>query len=305
MHLDSEYGISFEIEGPNGHKAAIGGDAIVATESPDETSIDTYLVLTGTASFELLNDAKVTFNFVPVPGTDGYTIDSVVLTQGEQSLAIGDFTPYPGTDYRIVKGMNGLELDRSVPDGRITWTQSRDGTWLDSDGRPVQRFVWDGMPDETVGPEPSGPSFCQMAKIASRCIPSGTYCFTWLEAMAAAFGNVLVKQVDKMNYIYKNLNACYAISANKECSDEVYKDFCKAREAMGGTGDPAGWTSRVVDGKTLWTPSQAAAEEAGKGQVFWQQVLTGAAQQFQLSAQTGMTVQNAVSQGLQTVSRGS
>jgi hypothetical protein len=267
-------------------------------------------IFNGTATFVLKDHTKITINTVAWEGNRSMDLaENVVVTKGEKSLVIAGLSQNGlqaggARDLSITKGMHGGALDVEVDDGAVVVREGDNGAWLDvKTGLQIDTARAAALYAEEGRQRPDQPSVCEQVKIAHKCVE--TYCFTWLEAMAAAFGNVLVKQVDKMNYIYKNLNACYAISANKECSDEVYKDFCKAREAMGGTGDPAGWTSRVVDGKTLWTPSQAAAEEAGKGQVFWQQVLTGAAQQFQLSAQTGMTVQNAVSQGLQTVSRGS
>ena len=266
----------------------------------------------GTSTFQLKDGTKITINTEPWKNNPSTTLaENVVVTKGDKSLVVSGLSQnnYNGStrtgDFKIVVGMNGRELDKAVWDGGFTAIEADGGQWIDSrTGRIVTQADADKSRD-TSG-NGSSASLAEQLRIAQKCQPETSkkegYCFTWLEALAAAFGNVLTKQVDKINWIYQNLNACYAVKKGCELSPEDYAKYCDAYKGMTGK-DVSGWTSKEVDGKTVWSPSDDAAAEADKGQIYWQQVLTGASQQFTISAQTGMTVQNAISQGMQTVAR--
>lgn len=309
VELDCGYKLQFDekhsemyIIKPCGEKTRIWGDPHVDVKADGKNDFDFY----GTTSFQLKDGTKITINTEPWKHNPGMTLaNNVVVTKGEKSLIVDGLSQNCIGDFRIEKGLNGCELDKKVWDGKLTIHENPCGPgWVDETGGKVDQHDGNRSKIECGDPKQLG-FFDQYKTIkehdcapkANDCAPK--YCFTWLEAMAAAFGNVLTKQVEKMNWIYKNLNACYAIGEGTKCTKEQYDAYCEAMKGMGK--EVKSWEQVQKDGS--YTITKEDSEALAKGQVYWQQLLTGAAQQFQLSAQTGMTVQNSVSQGLNTVSR--
>ena len=254
------------------------------------------LDFSNTTTFQLRDGTRITLN--------ADRPDNIVVTKDDKALIVNGLGQANRKEpLEIIRGTNGKALDDAVWDGRTKAYEAANGAWLREPGGQV----WtQATLDNRVFPavEVDTATLDEQRALIKPCPPPSKagYCFTWLEALAAAFGNVLTKQVDKINWIYQNLNACYAVKKGCELSPEDYARYCDAYKGMTGK-DVSGWTSKEVDGKTVWSPSDDAAAEADKGQIYWQQVLTGASQQFTISAQTGMTVQNAISQGMQTVAR--
>lgn len=317
VKLDGGYKLTFDeahseicIIKPCGEKTRIWGDPHVDFGANGSNDFNFY----GTATFQLADGTKITINTVPWEGNPGATLaDNIVVTKGDKSLIVnglaqnGYVAANPNThDFKIEKGMNGRALDAAVWDGKLTVYEQKGGGWVDESGGVVNQT--DGNKTVIRPTDPAKISYAEQKKIIDQCSApidcTPKYCFTWLEALAAAFGTVLTKQVEKMDWIYKNLQACYAISHDKPCSKEQYEAYCKAMKDMGvETKDFKAWEELATNEKGERTMGEEHKSNVTNGQVFWQQLLTGASQQFQLSAQTGMTVQNAVSQGLQTVAR--
>ncbi|MFM1990878.1 MAG: hypothetical protein RJA99_3835 [Pseudomonadota bacterium] len=311
VKLDCGYTLEFNekhseiyIIKPCGEKTRIWGDPHVDFGADGKNDFDFW----GTTTFQLKDGTKITINTEPWKNNASmYLANNVVVTKGDKSLIVDGLSQNTIGDFKIQKGVNGRELDKAVNDGKLTVYENPHGPgWVDKNGGVVNQE--DGNQTKITASDPKPLSYAEQQAILAQCPKpidcTPKYCFTWLEALAAAFGTVLTKQVQKMDWIYKNLQACYAISPGKECTKQQYEAYCAAMKDMGV--DTSKFKSyeqlgKNAEGKTVLGDDHK--ESVANGQVFWQQLLTGASQQFQLSAQTGMTVQNAVSQGLQTIAR--
>lgn len=314
VKLDCGYLLEFDerrselwIIKPCGEKTRIWGDPHVDVGADGTNDFDFW----GTTTFELKDGTKITINTEPWRGNTAMTLaNNVVVTKGEKSLIVNGLSQNALGDFVIEKGLNGRALDRAVWDGKLTVRENPNGRgWVDETGGPVTTAL-DGNRSRPAAGDPTQATFVQQQAIldaapthAGACKPK--YCFSWLEALASAFAMGLTRQVDKMDFIYRNLTLCYSLNDKTCLSHDEYLKFCESAGQMGTEiGDTLAnadnWTENT-DG--TWTPKEAAVKAADKGAMYWQQMLTGASQQLQITAQTGMTVQNAASQALLTVAR--
>jgi hypothetical protein len=297
-----------------GRRTSIWGDPHVDENAVAGTNTTDWNFL-GTTSFKLLDGTKITIDTEKWNDAGTAKIsDSVVVTKGDKSLVIsglGQASTPGGTklgDLKITKGMSGCELDAKVWDGGLTAYEAVDGKWTADLGKGTLEVISASAANKAAAMElskatqPGGThpplSDCQREQIAEKCVQ--TTCFSWLEALAAALGGNLSRQVDKISALYKAVNFCNGVKAGCVVSKEEYLAFCKNAADCGLEFKGNGWTQNA-DG--TYTAGEAAATECGNIQQTLQTMLTASAQQFQLLATMNSTVLNSISQGMQTIAR--
>ena len=297
-----------------GRRTSIWGDPHVDENAGAGGSNSDWNFL-GTTTFKLLDGTKITIDTKnwDAAGTAKIS-DSVVVTKGDKSLVISGLAQAstPGgtklNDLKITKGMSGCELDAKVWDGGLTVHEGVNGKWLADLGTGTLQVISDSTANKTAAfnlsraTQPGGTtpalSDCQREHIAEQCVQ--TTCFSWLEALAAALGGNLSRQVDKISALYKAVNFCNGVKEGCVVSKEEYMAFCKNAADCGLEFKGNGWTQNA-DG--TYTAGEAASKECGNIQQTLQTMLTASAQQFQLLATMNSTVLNSISQGMQTVAR--
>lgn len=327
VKLDGGYSLEFNekhseifIIKPCGEKTRIWGDPHVDFKADGKNDFDFY----GTTSFQLKDGTKITINTEPWKGNPGMTLaNNVVVTKGEKSLIVDGLSQNKLGDFTIEKGLNGRALDRAVWDGKLTVHENPKGGWMDETGGVVDQN--DGNRTKIVAGDPTQISYADQKKLiekpctpppvcppADHCAPRKP-CFSWLEALASVFAEGLTRQIDKMSAIYTKLQTCYEIKSTTCFTTlEECQKYCDKVKAMGGDdanmkimGDIKNYTydAKANGGKGGYVPNEACVKAADQGAAYWQQMLTASAQQLQITAQTGMTVQNSASQALTTVAR--
>ena len=275
--------------------AFVEGNGFGSTKSVDGPG-PTGFVLSDTATFVLRDSTKITVHMVRQGGA--FYLDSVLVTKGDKSLVVGGMAPQAGSTLQVAKGMNGRALDAALSDGQTRWTERDDGRWIDQAGELVGAFGATSGLDASALPSAPELSVCAQFRIAEACVQ--TTCFSWLEALAAALGGNLSRQVDKISALYKAVNFCNGVKAGCVVSKEEYLAFCKNAADCGLEFKGNGWTQNA-DG--TYTAGEAASTECGNIQQTLQTMLTASAQQFQLLATMNSTVLNSISQGMQTIAR--
>lgn len=113
----------------------IWGDPHVDYNKDGKTDFDFW----GTTTFKLNDGTKITVNTEPYNGNKNeFLSNNIVVTKGEQSLVINGLSLNKLGDLKIMQGMNGRQLDKLVPDGKLVLRENPNGEgWLTRDNKMV------------------------------------------------------------------------------------------------------------------------------------------------------------------------
>lgn len=159
----------------------------------------------GTTTFKLEDGTKITINTEPWKGNANmFVANNIVVTKGDQSLAIDGLSQNKLGDLKIHQGLNGRQLDRLVPDGALTLRENPHGAgWLNEKGQMVSQADGNRTKVDPHKPQPPKPDFCkqletmfhQCATDAGKLVKGrGRGGESWYAAMAAALGENLDAQ---------------------------------------------------------------------------------------------------------------
>ena len=161
----------------------------------------------GTTTFKLEDGTKITINTEPWKGNANmFVANNIVVTKGDQSLVIDGLSQNKLGDLRIHQGLNGRQLDKLVPDGKLTLRENPHGVgWLNEKGQMVTQCDGNRTKIDPKHPDKPAPDFCkQLETMFHQCardagdVGKGGKKKSWYEAMALALGKKLDDQAKKI-----------------------------------------------------------------------------------------------------------
>jgi hypothetical protein len=179
----------------------IHGDPHVDYNKDGKTDFDFW----GTTTFKLEDGTKITINTEPWKGNANmFVANNIVVTKGEQSLVIDGLSQNKFGDLKIHQGLNGRQLDRMTPDGKLTLRENPNGVgWLNEKGQMVSQDDGNRTKIDPHKPQPPKPDFCKQletmfhqgmqdaSKMSNGKRKGGD---SWYAAMASALGTRLDQQ---------------------------------------------------------------------------------------------------------------
>ena len=193
----------------------IHGDPHVDYNKDGKTDFDFW----GTTTFKLEDGTKITINTEPWKGNANmFVANNIVVTKGDQSLVIDGLSQNKHGDLKIHQGLNGRQLDRMTPDGKLTLHENAHGVgWLNEKGQMVSQADGNRTKLDPHRPQPPKPDFCkQLETMFHQCATDAGRISkgkgkgggeAWYAAMGRALGESLDKQARGIEELSQALTA--------------------------------------------------------------------------------------------------